>query len=295
MKLKEIGEEQKILVSICCLTYNHEKFIARSIESMLSQVTNFNFEILINDDFSQDSTKSILLDYQKKYPSIIKPIFQKENIFSTQKYGVRMNPKFNFPRARGKYIALCEGDDYWGSNNKLQEQVDFLELNPLYSGAYHDTDMVDELGNNLGSFRSNLPDLLTIEDTIAIYAPFHNSSFLFRKDCFSEPEFLNNIRSGDMAQFSIVTAKGDLKKIQGIKSYYVKHPGGITNSTSLVNNYHYDRIHLVKMLNNFHEMKFTKKAKKVINFHKRQIYLLKYQNTWMEKIVSKFLTLRYPI
>lgn len=128
--MKNWGEYSDPLVSICCITYNHENYIADTLESFLGQNTIFPFEVLIHDDASTDSTASIIKKYVKKYPKIIKPIYQVENQRSKFKSG--MNPRFNFPRVQGKYIALCEGDDYWTDPFKLQKQVDFLEANPDY-------------------------------------------------------------------------------------------------------------------------------------------------------------------
>lgn len=119
------------LVSISCITYNHESYIRQCLEGFMMQKCNFDFEILIHDDASTDGTIEIIKEYQEKYPDIIKPIFQIENQYSK---GVRgINPRFNFPRAKGKYIALCEGDDYWTDPLKLQKQVDFLEKNTAYN------------------------------------------------------------------------------------------------------------------------------------------------------------------
>ncbi len=115
------------LVSICCATYMHEKYLAQTLEGFLMQEVNFKFEILIHDDASKDGTQAIIKSYADKYPDIIKPILQVENQYSK---GVPINETFNFPRAIGKYIALCEGDDYWVSKDKLQKQVDYMEANP---------------------------------------------------------------------------------------------------------------------------------------------------------------------
>jgi len=118
------------LVSICTITYNHKNYIAQAIESFLMQKTNFLFEILIHDDASTDGTTEIIKDYEKKYPSTIKAIYEEENQWIK---GRRGSSVFNFPRAKGKYIAICEGDDYWTDPFKLQKQVDFLEANGEYS------------------------------------------------------------------------------------------------------------------------------------------------------------------
>jgi len=136
------GDPSQPLVSICCITYNHENYIEDALEGFLIQETDFPFEILINDDASTDKTADIIREYEAKYPKLIKPIYQTENQFSQ---GISPNWKFNFPRARGKYIALCEGDDYWISTNKLQKQVrEVLEVNSQYGFVYSDVLYVDQ-------------------------------------------------------------------------------------------------------------------------------------------------------
>lgn len=122
------------LVSISCITYNHEPYIAQTLDGFLMQKTSFPFEILIHDDASTDRTADIIREYEKKFPNLIKPIYQKENQYS--KGFTSVSATWNFPRAKGKYIALCEGDDYWIDENKLQMQVDFLENNPEYGMCY---------------------------------------------------------------------------------------------------------------------------------------------------------------
>lgn len=118
------------LVSISCITYNHAPYIRQCLNGFLMQECDFDFEVLIHDDASTDGTSEIIREYQEKYPNIIKPIIQTENQWSK---GVRgINIKFNFSRAKGKYIAMCEGDDYWTDPLKLQKQVDFLEENAEY-------------------------------------------------------------------------------------------------------------------------------------------------------------------
>ncbi|MEN8251933.1 MAG: glycosyltransferase, partial [Bacteroidota bacterium] len=128
------------VVSVCCTAYNHEHYIGEAIDGFLMQETDFPFEILIHDDCSTDETAKIIRNYEKKYPNIIKPIYQRENQYSK---GIRVNPIFNFLRAKGKYIALCEGDDYWIDPLKLQNQIEFLEKNDEYSMCYHSRIHVD--------------------------------------------------------------------------------------------------------------------------------------------------------
>jgi glycosyltransferase involved in cell wall biosynthesis len=123
----------KPLVTINCTTYNQEPYIRQCIEGFLMQKTNFPFEVLIHDDASTDKTAEIIREYEVKYPDIIKPIFQTENQYSKK---VRISSIFQYPRAKGKYIALCEGDDYWIDSLKLQKQVTLLEENEEY-GLIH--------------------------------------------------------------------------------------------------------------------------------------------------------------
>ncbi len=124
------SEDTVPLVSISCITYNHENFIRDAIEGFLMQKTTFPVEILVHDDASTDKTASIVREYEEQYPHLIKPIYQTENQYSKRDGSI---DRIQRGRARGKYVALCEGDDYWTEPLKLQKQVDFLENNPDYS------------------------------------------------------------------------------------------------------------------------------------------------------------------
>jgi len=118
-------------VSICCITYNQEKFLRKTLDSFIMQETDFSYEVLINDDKSTDNTPKIIKEYVKKYPDIIKPVFNKKNL------GAVKNFFTNFERSTGKFVAICEGDDYWTDPKKLQKQVDFLKKNQKYSICFH--------------------------------------------------------------------------------------------------------------------------------------------------------------
>ena len=130
----ENQNKEKPLVSICCITYNHVKYIRDALEGFMMQKTDFPFEVLIHDDASTDGTADIIREYEQKYPDIIKPIYQTENQYSK---GVEIFSTYNYPRAQGKYIALCEGDDFWTDKSKLQFQVDFMESHQEYSLCFH--------------------------------------------------------------------------------------------------------------------------------------------------------------
>lgn len=119
-------------LSVCMITYNHEKFIAQAINSVLIQQTNFDYGIVIGEDCSTDNTRSICLEYQRKYPDKIRLLLPKKNL------GMIHNFIQTFGSCRGKYVAMLEGDDYWTDPYKLQKQVDFLEANPDYGLVHSD-------------------------------------------------------------------------------------------------------------------------------------------------------------
>lgn len=129
-------------VSISCITYNQKDFIEETIEGFLKQKTTFPIEAIIHDDASTDGTKKIVEKYMDKYPELIKPIFQDENQYS--KYSGNIGARFVWPHARGKYIALCEGDDYWTDPYKLQKQVDELEKHPECYICFHPVQAFDD-------------------------------------------------------------------------------------------------------------------------------------------------------
>ena len=118
--------DNNIMVSICCIAYNHASYIRECLESFVTQKCDFVFEVLVHDDASTDDTQAIIKEYEAKYPHIIKAICQTENQYSK----IGSVSDINYERARGKYVAICEGDDYWCDVNKLQKQVDFLESHP---------------------------------------------------------------------------------------------------------------------------------------------------------------------
>ena len=126
--------DNKPLVSVFCLTYNHAPYIRQCLDGFLMQRTSFDYEVIINDDASTDGTTEIIKEYENKYPEIIIPIYHEENLYSKGERGFWN--KYCLPRAQGKYIALCEGDDYWTDPYKLQKQVDFLEGHPEYGLVY---------------------------------------------------------------------------------------------------------------------------------------------------------------
>lgn len=130
---------ENIKVSIICNAFNHEKYIRQTLEGFVKQITSFKFEVLIHDDASTDNTAEIIREFEREYPEIIKPIYQTENQYSK---GVKISAQYHYPRARGKYVAICEGDDYWTDVSKLQKQFDLLEAHPEVDMCAHRAESV---------------------------------------------------------------------------------------------------------------------------------------------------------
>lgn len=123
----------EVKVSVLCCVFNHERYLRKCLESLISQQTNFKYEIVVHDDASTDNSADIIKEFQKKYPNIIKSIFQTENQYSRGN-----SPSLIVLRhAKGEYIAFCEGDDFWTANDKLQKQIDFLDAHQDYSMCVH--------------------------------------------------------------------------------------------------------------------------------------------------------------
>lgn len=164
-------------VSVIVLSYNHERYITQALDSILMQKTDYRYEILIGDDCSQDRTAEILKEYQRKYPDVIRLFLWEKNL------GAARNSYELLTRAKGRYLATCEGDDYWTDPKKLQIQVDFLEKNPAYVGVTHHFTIVNEMG---AAVRKQRLDWVkprahfTMKDFQGVYLPGQPSTFVRR-------------------------------------------------------------------------------------------------------------------
>lgn len=212
-----------ILVSICCLTYNHESHIEKCLKGFIMQKTNFAFEVLIHDDASKDKTAEIIRKYEAKYPDIIKPIYQVENQFSK---GVPVTRQFQFPRAKGKYIAMCEGDDYWTNPNKLQKQVDFLESNEDFSICFHKV-KIHENHRLVYDYMTNVPNEVTTIVDIAKVNYIHTPSVLFRNNLIKEfPNWFSLCTHGDHPLYILLAQYGKIMCLNDCMAVYRIHKGG---------------------------------------------------------------------
>lgn len=171
------------LLSVVTITYNHEPYIAKCIEGVLMQKVDFPIEFIIAEDCSTDGTRAICEDYASKYPDLIRLILSEKNIGAVQ------NERHAMSLARGRYVALCEGDDYWTDEFKLQKQVGFLESNPEYTICFHDR-MVEKSGEIIFENRFDrfvAPDGIGFDLTLELF--YHNwitypFSMVFKRDSF---------------------------------------------------------------------------------------------------------------
>lgn len=233
-----IGEKEKVelrirdqkkgiepVVSICCTTYQHIKYIRDAIEGFLNQQTNFPVQIIVRDDASKDGTTEIVAEYAAKYPALICPILNKENLY---KKGISPM-KDCMSHAKGKYIALCEGDDYWTDPLKLQKQLDFLEENKEYSMVCHDALVINEMTNTSSLFFTDAhkKQACTTKDVFGgHFCP--TASIIFRKESLSLTDYYPNAMAGDLMLTLLLSLKGRLYRMKDVMSVYRKTSNGAT-------------------------------------------------------------------
>jgi glycosyltransferase involved in cell wall biosynthesis len=223
------GQEVIPLASISCMTYNHAPFIKQCLDHLLAQKTNFPFEIVIHDDASTDGTKEIIEEYVSRHPGIIFPLYQHENQYSKGLRG--LSSLYNYPRCRGQYIAICEGDDNWPDPFKLQRQVDFLESHADYVLTFHDFAVVDE--KNIIIEASPVPERYQRdpkrEDLIMGKWLILPATLCYRKVMTTFPPEKYKVTNGDTFLISMLGHYGKGKWMGDIigKAMYRSHHGGV--------------------------------------------------------------------
>ncbi len=268
-EIDQIPHPERLMVSICMITFRHEAFVEEAIQGVLSQELEGSFELVISDDMSPDSTRAICIELQKRHPEKIRLLLPKKNL------GMTRNLEQALDKCRGKYVAFCEGDDVWTDPFKLAKQVMLLETDATCTGTYHETRMITEAGESTGRlFREDLPDKLTLEGLMLKHSPFHTSSFLFRASPIMHalPVWLLHVASLDMALFTLFTGEGLLRKVEGVMSSYRKHPGGITNTS--INNgssYHLHRILLWLFIDRHLNYQYTVRCQELFLDHWQKI------------------------
>lgn len=262
------------LVSICCITYNHARYITDAIESFLAQRGMSSFEIVVSDDASTDGTAEILKSYAKRYPDLFRIILAERN------EGVWSNFTRCLQAARGEFIAYCDGDDYFIYPNKISEQIDALYANPTCSFSFHDVLIVDESGLSLHKhskgrrsehFETGIVKNRTIAGAPLIVA--HANSLVFRRDHLDHSYFdaLRNATGGDYQLLLLLCSHGDGFYINKPLTAYRTNPDSIShrrrmsrktldeikNTHEKMNNY-FQRSFINEIKNNYigHRMNF---------------------------------------
>ena len=219
------------VVTIYTATYNHEKFIEQCLDGILMQQTDFPFEMLIKEDCSTDRTREIVIDYQRRHPDKIRLLLCRENLYSQK---IKF-PDELAPLRRGKYIALCEGDDYWTDPLKLQKQVDFLEAHPEYVVTFHDFCTVDADGKPVEHIKfpsQNKRDYSS--DELQRGCWLHTLTLCYRNVIRVPPPEYRAVVNGDSFLVSLLGAHGGAKYMDDIQpSVYRSHPGGVWGRRSL--------------------------------------------------------------
>ncbi|MCQ2304430.1 MAG: glycosyltransferase [Bacteroidales bacterium] len=210
------------LVSISCFTYNHEPYIRQCLDGFVMQQTNFRFEAIVHDDASTDGTADIIREYAEKYPDIIKPIFETENQYSKHdgSLGRIMNEA-----CTGKYIAMCEGDDYWTDPLKLQKQVDFLEEHEEYSMCFHKVVIESEMPEEWQKhFFDHIEERTYTARDIYDNWCVPTCSVLYRKDRLHYKQN-KNIVFGDIYTWLLLAETGKLYCLPFAGGVYRRHQG----------------------------------------------------------------------
>jgi glycosyltransferase involved in cell wall biosynthesis len=252
-----------IEVSVCVISYNFEKYIDKTIESIVKQKTNFEYELIVCDDGSSDSTQDILLEYQKKYPNLIKLVLLQENTKGT------MTLVKAVEIAKGKYVSLLEGDDFWCNENKLQMQYDFMEKHPEMSAVVTHLNAVAEDGSPMEmpkNWKKNIQkDVFTIDDfEKQPISPFAQSLFYRNREEYKE---LLNVKGRlDNYTQAMLLTRGNIGIIHEITATYriVRHTGNNFSSMSiaqkaqrlfncglLINEYFGDRINMQYLMEGY--------------------------------------------
>jgi glycosyltransferase involved in cell wall biosynthesis len=217
---RRTGFAMKVSVSI--VTYNQEKFIAKALDSVLMQRTNFDYEIVIGEDCSTDTTRAILLDYQKRHPGIISLLLNDKNL------GGNKNIEQTMQACRSEYVAVLDGDDYWTSTDKLQKQVDFLDSHPECSACFHDVLIIhaDE-SREPTHYRHRQKAFCSVEDLLLDnFIP--TSAVVFRRHLFERlPYWISRLKMGDWPFHILNALQGRIGYIDETMGVYLVHHGGV--------------------------------------------------------------------
>ncbi len=218
-------------LAIYMITYNHESFIEETIESMMTQKTNFEYKLFIGEDFSKDNTREVCVRLKEKYPNKIDLFLNEKNL------GANLNAKQIFKacfESGAKYIALCEGDDYWTDPLKLQKQVDFLEANPDYVICYHKVKVLQNGILKEDTITQEVAETTTIKD-LAKGNYIHTCSVVFKNNLFEKfPEYFHKSPVGDYFLHMLNARYGKIKFLDEYMGVYRLHETSVWSSKTQI-------------------------------------------------------------
>ena len=243
---------QDIMVSVICTTYNHEKYIRKCLDGFIMQETDFPYEVLVHDDASTDNTAAIVHEYEILYPDIIKPIYQTENQYSK---GKAITRDIIFPKCRGKYIALCEGDDYWTDPHKLQKQVAALETHPDCFMCVCKVERISEDESEILGYYPGFPlneGVIASDKFLKIIIKeytFQTSSYVFyaalyKKYAENTPDFARTSPVGDVAYLLYFGYAGNVYYCKETMTRYRIGSIGCWNERTWFNNHNRRKYYL---------------------------------------------------
>lgn len=242
------------VVSVCCTCFNHERYIAKALQSFINQNTSFKYEIIVHDDASTDNSANIIREFEAKYPDLIHPIYQKENQYSKK---VKITKDIIIPRAKGKYIALCEGDDFWCDPEKLQIQFEYMEEHSDCYLTCHSNLIVDESGKHVISVKKLADYDVDIGFELAIrQSPIaHLSTYFVRKELFYSFTSIKELCPvGDLSLCIEAAIKGPIHYSNRMMSCYRKMSVS-SWSREMASNHEKREKHLLRMINYFEALK----------------------------------------
>ncbi len=250
--IKNWNRDIPLMVSINCVAFNHEYCIENALDSFLMQETDFAFEILIHDDVSTDRTVEIIKEYERKFPNIVKPIYQTVNQFSQG-----INPmSFLFPKMKGKYMAFCDGDDYWIDTQKLKIQVEEMEKFPDINMSFHPTyRLLNGKKDGVLSKHANKNRVFTLDEVVLGGGEFCPTvSLMFRSRLISDfPEWFTTIIPGDYPVQIMGSVNGGALYIDRCMSVYRVGEIGAWSNLSRDNSQK-QKEHLLSFHNMLHKM-----------------------------------------
>jgi len=281
--------EQTPLVTVRSLVYNHEPYLRDCINGFLIQKTNFKFEVHLHDDASTDRSQAIIKEYAEKHPDIIKPFFEEEN-----QYSKGMNALLNWGEVKTKYVALCEGDDYWTDPNKLQMQVDFLEAHPEYSMCFHDVDIKAEKGRECYDVFGKLEDrdYTGMENMVTWSVP--TCSMVMRREVYLSRPMNPKFTMGDNVVVLTASRMGKIRCIPKKMGVYRLTPTSwIGGQSAKVQRYKYIS-HYLGLIEEFEECRCTTMYDILENQYFQLLSILKREGNKEEFEKVKAAYLNYP-